>query len=421
MNEFFLNDYEIRVLEGNDREKVFKSYLNYRSETDKWYKAPIDSCSVVGVNNTPLEIMDLMDKKKLNDQKAVEECAAEMGWLLVYPDGEKYNILPTRYTAYESICQRAGISGRTIKNTVEKKNVTPMSPLRKAAILSEMFSLYSSDAKILVRDGKVGAMRSGQYLPIDAKKAIEAIEAELRKEHPDLGLSKAEVSHEYIYADYDLKDDTQAEAVKASLEMAGLDAKEVKAGFRFATSDVGNSALRVRAISTVDGLNIPLGKAIEIRHDVGAIKKEKKEKDFEYIGDFSSEKVEEAQKDEILDNLIKKIAKLGASFKEAEDRIEELGNIDIHDVAGCFQNIVYATSELPLATAKTIGDELQLEYATGGTAMDVFYAVNDIVARTKNTKEMSISRFIQMSEAAAQTMYYNFVGFDRPYDNTWNK
>lgn len=161
---------------------------------------------------------------------------------LTFPMNGERKIYPTRHTAFTSICQRAGLSGPTISNFIGSafKKVLPVT--EKASWLTRGFSLYMQKCKILIRDGKISAMMSNGYSILPADELVGALEKELKKEHKDMKMLSATISHEYLNIEYLLNDKDADSSFSLLLKDFGLD-ENVKTGIGFATSDVGLSSL----------------------------------------------------------------------------------------------------------------------------------------------------------------------------------
>ena len=94
--------------------------------------------------------------------------------------------------------------------------------------------------KILIRDGKISAMMSNGYSILPADELVGALEKELKKEHKDMKMLSATISHEYLNIEYLLNDKDADSSFSLLLKDFGLD-ENVKTGIGFATSDVGLS------------------------------------------------------------------------------------------------------------------------------------------------------------------------------------
>ena len=424
MEKYFTRDSEVRNLKTRED---LQEYLDFRDKNDVWVEPYIDSCALVGLENNPLAILELKGRDDIVLDSSVsvddlESCSQDMGWLLNFPMENKFVVYPVLYTGIDSVCQRAGISGRSIRNTEPKKYTKVMSPTRKAAIITEMFGLYTNKCKILVRDGKVPYMGSALYLPLSAKKGVETLEAELKEEYPNIRYMDGMVSHEYLLAEFDLNDESMKENIKESLSVAGKSVSTVSAGIRFVTSDVGTSMMRVSAYITIDGTKAVLGKPIGIRHDISKAVKKKEKSEYEYtnvitaedgVVEIPKEETKEAEAVEMA-RFSEEIKKIGAVFRECEDQVETLGNTIVNNPAGCFQHIVLANKLLPLGLAKEKAKEIELAYPFCAGAIDIFFALNELVEEANKKKAMTPTQYINVTESVAETLFWDYTLYDLP-------
>ena len=204
------DDAIFEIKSEQDKQKV----LTYIS-ADEWISPYIYECHALELPDAPLFFgqfkQDFMVEMPTgtyrvppleNSDEELSETARDTGLILVYPEKGHLVAKPTRYTAFTTMCARAGISGSTICNSQKKPllNVLPLA--EKATWLSRGFSLHLAPCKILYRDGKVSSMLSAEYEVLPADMAVPAFEDRIKKDHPALELSAGMLSHEYLYLDY---------------------------------------------------------------------------------------------------------------------------------------------------------------------------------------------------------------------------
>ena len=203
MEKYLKFDDQVTVL---TKHKELQQYLQFRKENDVWVQPYIKETTVVGIEDHPLFLSQyfLSNGIELNDES--NECVKDTGMFLTFPMNGERKIYPTRHTAFTSICQRAGLSGPTISNFIGSafKKVLPVT--EKASWLTRGFSLYMQKCKILIRDGKISAMMSNGYSILPADELVGALEKELKKEHKDMKMLSATISHEYLNIEYLLND-----------------------------------------------------------------------------------------------------------------------------------------------------------------------------------------------------------------------
>lgn len=384
--KYFMTDDQVKSLVTED---ALHEYIDHIKKNDVLVEPYINECAAIGMQNMPLFFESFKEENGVDaDTKDIEECCESNGIFLVFPGKGKMECFPTRYTAYNSICQRAGLTGSSMTTTVSSSRQKALAPERKAAFISECMKLYSDNAKVLIRDGKVSAMHSKQYawfLPYDI---FPIIEENFKKTWPDYKYAGGEVSHEYLYANYMLNDPAAEASMKLTLESLGAKIDgAIKAGIRVSTSDVGLSAVRFSPFYIINGTSTRLGKPVEMIHDT--------KRDMKYF------------EKELLPSV-------GLLMKEAEDDIEKLGNVDIKYPAGCLQHICLDKKQIPFMVAKEAIEAMQIEYPNGCQAIDIYLKLNEIVEMCNVKKPMSPSRYMEMTEYVARMMFISFDKYDLP-------
>jgi len=174
-----------------------------------------------------------------------------------------------------------------------------------------------------------------------------------------------------------------------TLQDAGMDVTEVKAGVRFSTSDVGNAMVYASPFYVVNGVKWTLGKGCGCRHDgKGCVEL------------FAGE-----------------LDKLGMLFKESEERVEELGNTFIKYPAGCLQRICEEKAKtLPRKAATKVIDDTLVEFS-GKTcyAIDIFAKLNEIVDEANKIKQLTPTQLVNFTEEVSKLMYLDYEAYDIPY------
>lgn len=394
--KYLTHDDEVRRL-TSDRE--LKEYLQFRKENDEWIQPFINEMAAIGIPNEPLLLplhcKELKVQKNGYEQDIPDidydaqdnrECIEDTGLFLVFPYKNHIVSYPTRRIAFASICKRAdddcGIMYRF--DTKPNKGVLPIN--EKAERLCRDYQLYSDSCKILLRDGKVSAVLSKNYQILPADELIDALEAQFTQDHPDFCFDECMVSHEYLMVEYLLNNKEMEESFRLALNDAGADIAELKAGVRFSTSDVGMSKVYVSLFYDADGVRTSLGSGIEIEHKNNA--------SIELFADG--------------------LTNIGNSFKECEEKIEELGNIDIFSVSGCISRISEAYPGIfPKQITETVISEADKKFKNGGTAIDVYLCLNDIVQRHAAANNLSPTRYLNLCEQVSRLMKLPYDRIDR--------
>ena len=392
----YCKDFEIKELKNR---KDLDACLDYISN-DIWLKPYINECSLSAIPENSLVRLGMMEDIQVTganntmvsvknvDDEDIFQCAKENGLLLIFPMENKWAAIPARYTAFSSICDRAGLSGRTITNNDEKTALSVLPIMEKAQWLSRGFSLNKLSCKILLRDGKISAMLSNKYNIMPVNEILPLFEKEIKKEHPNLVFKSGKFSHEYMFLDYLLEDPILEDSFLNILQTCGMaNIAAVKAGIRFSTSDIGYSMVRAIPNYEINGFKIRLGKPIEVKHDNG------KEDDF-----------------------LKLLKTVGMLFKEAEDRVEELGNINISYPSGCLQHIFMKENKnIPKQIVDIEIEKLCQNPPAHYSAINLYITLNEMVEETAQKKALSPKAYLNMSEEIARLLYLDYEKYDKPF------
>lgn len=399
--KYLKKDDEVKKLESHND---LMEYVTFRNQHDEWIQPYINEMAAVGIPNEPLFIpgycKNIQVQKNGYKQDVADidlsepenyECIEDTGLFLVFPYNSKIVAYPTRRIAYSTICKRADDDCGTMYRFEPKFNKGVLPINEKAERLCRDYQLYSDKCKILLRDGKVSAVLSKGYQILPVDELVGVIESQLKKDHPDFQFNNGQVSHEFLVTEYLLNDIEMEESFRLKLNEAGADFSSLKAGIRFATSDVGMSRVYVTIFYDADGVRTTLGDGIEMEHK----------------GEASIELFAE------------KMENLGNCLKECEERIEKLGNIDISDVSGCVSRICEVYSGVfPKAISDEVINELVVSRAALGTAIDVYLALNDIVQRHAKASSLSPTRYLNLCEQVSKLMNLPYEKIDRGEDFT---
>lgn len=290
-----------------------------------------------------------------------------------------------------SICKRGDDDSMVMARFDPKANKQVLPINEKADRLTRDFQLFSDNCKILLRDGKVSAVLSKEYVILPADKMISILENQLKQDHPDFTFNRGQVSHEYLMVEYLMNDEEMEQSFRLKLNDAGADISELKAGIRFSTSDIGASKVYASVFYDADGVRTTCNSGIALEHK----------------GEASPQLYTESCK------------QLGMVFKESEELIEKLGNMNISDVAGVVQEIRENYSIFPKGISEKVEAELRIQYPGGGTAIDVYLALNDIIQRYSEENKISPTRYLNLSEQVAKLMHLPFERIDQGEE--WKK
>lgn len=395
---------EERLLK-NGESKAFYSknelqeYLKFRKEHDKWATPYMASeVGVVGLDNLPLLLpglcKDIVIKKTMYELKTadidpdaeeVQECLSETGLFIAFPLEGKMVTKPSTWNAYGNLLMRTDDYCGTMNRFDPKTNKKVLPIDEKAARINRDLELYGDICKILYRDCKVQAVLSKEYVVLPADELVSVLEEKLAYEHPNMEFTEGSVCEEFLIACYELNNRAIEEEIRLKLNDTGININTLKAGVQFSTSDIGLSSVTADIYFICDGTKIFLN-GIRMPH-----------KGNETSVALFSEKLDS----------------FGEALKDAEEMIERLGNIEVSDVAGTVREVTeHFSSVFPNKVTSEVLEELELQYKTGGTGIDVYMALNDIVNRHAQTNNLTPVRYLQLTEQVTKLMKLPFDRID---------
>lgn len=384
---YYLGDNETISLAS---EKELHDYVDYREETDRWLHPLAMQLSVIGIPCMRAWFARAIEKvgDKLKDvtDEEIEQTVQEYGFFVQFPNEDSNEeVRPLRWTALDSLLGRAGIDGSRLRRTKPSAKKEVMPPEIKASMITGSLIYNSETTSLLVRDGKVTNIGSEKYQVLSAKKGIDTLEGYLGTTHPKFAYQTGMVSHEYLVADYLINDDEMEQSFMFAMQQAGIDQiKEVKAGIRFTTSNVGTSKMRARLFLVINGSDVMFGKAIGEAHETGSS-----------IEGFGS-----------------KLPQVDALFSEAEEKVEELGNTPIQFPGSCFRYMAEKAGFSATFSAKK-AEDISAKYSSA-TAIDIYLELNASIEEALAGKKTA-KNFVTFSENVASLLFVDFKAFDKPY------
>lgn len=395
--------------ENNEGFDEFLDYLAYRAATDQWYRVKISELYGIGIRKEPLFSKE--DAKGVKyvrgsishelkapidiDQRPFEECIRDGLLVIAMPTKNGFTAWPTRYTATHSLLKRAGVFCDAMLLSERRGKVGVVDIRKKADIFNMGRDVRDNDAVVLIRDGKIGYAGSSTYVRLCPMEGEAAFFEVLKKDHPEIKFDKGMASHEYVFGEYLLHDETMEESLRVMMDEAcsSTTIKHLRAGVRYATSEVGMSAMNAHCFVDIKTSDKEKWTRITLPNDVRV----------EHDGKASIEMWRE------------ELEKLGTIFKECEERLEALGNIPIECVWDVVKHIRETYTFLPVKSTETVITQLKTMLPDGkGTAMDCFMALNDIVQDALQTGGMATpATYINITEQVARLMFLDYHKIDK--------
>ena len=398
MGNYFRNADEQRT--HGSREEL-QEYLDFCKEGDRWvtpYGTEVTMVLMDPENElfkdayksdfSPTPEKPDMVASGVEDEQGFEDAFRSTGMLAVFPLGNKMVAYPVIWTAEQGVYGRAGLYGPTIANNVETARRRHLQNNLRASWLTQGINLLKGRVVLLLRDGVVSGFNSDEYAVLPVYEAIPILEKKLKEDRPDATYVSGMVNHEFLMAEYDLKDPAASDGLSQILKKAGQQVDSLTACVRFSTSDTAAAMLQATPYYVLNGVPIRLGKGTGIKHTGNAT----------------------------MENWEKSLDSLGMLFKECEDQVEKLGNTVINHPAGCLQRVA-EKARLPITATREVVERMLLRFAgkTGCYAIDVYLALNEIVDLACKNENYTPKKVLDLSEEVAKCLNIKFEYFDAPY------
>ena len=240
---------------------TFHQMLNYHEQQDaqtEWRSCRVNTLTVAPLDAaSPLSYSSFASKCS---QEAVDDTKTHLGLAMGLYDG----YYPIRDTAYKSLLDRAKISGSALAK---------LSRPVLASVLNECLQLFSSDALLLLREGKLAAVHSGDkvdYSVLPISELLGTLKVKLDARFPGNVFLEGYTDHAITSASWqmpDQKEDLLGTYVKllaasGKATMAG----KLTPGIRFITSDTGIASAKVSALLTGGQHPIHIGSCVAVDH-----------------------------------------------------------------------------------------------------------------------------------------------------------
>ena len=358
---------------------AFTPMLNYHEQQDartEWRSCRVNSLSVAPLDGS--SFLPLSSFSSKTSSEAVEDTKLHLGLAMGLYDG----YYPIRDTAYKSLLDRAKISG-----TALPKLSRPV----LAEVLNECLQLFSSEALLLLREGKVAAVHSGDavdYSVLPISELLGVLKTKLDARFPGNVFLEGYTDHAITSASWQLPDQkedllgTYARLLAANGKATM--ASKLTPGVRFVTSDTGVASAKVSALLMGSSHPIHIGSCIAVDH-----------RHQSKIADFES----------AMDQLF-------AQFGDAISKLQGLMEIHLDYPVNAMTRVCKKLS-MPKKAADEAIAMFEMAYGSNpATAHDVFMAMQEIpyILKTEHTPE---SKLLMIEENMARALSLRWSEFDR--------
>lgn len=392
-----LKDEEERILDSNEVHDFFTEQEN----GDRWIVVYTNELEVLPLENNNLSFYmqnafnfrtrsgftvkgfasDVEEEEILTSMKSTKTS-------IIVPINNEMYMYPLRYTAWSHLQDRSGITGGSISSLKERKRAAEMSPTIRCQCLNDGLALYKDRTLVLIRNGKVTALLSGDendYSIMPVARLLNVLESELAISYQSFELTGAVTTHEIASATYSLHDADLDKRIIQILSDNGQLFSDVNVQVRLTTSDVGLCAARLTPIIHVDHHTVPIGRSLYVNHKGGT-------KAMSLFADI--------------------VRLLLAKYRENISNLQNLMNIDILHPAGCLRN-TYATLKLKGYSAELnqCVERIQQEHADSCTGYDIYWYLNELLylaeenARKKSTGKVPLNTILDAQEIIAEVLF----------------
>lgn len=312
---------------------------------------------------------------------------------IVLPVNNRFQMYPLRYTAWTHLQKRAGLEGRSINNVKERPKAKELSPVKRCEMFNETLPLYTDMTNVLIRDGKVTALMSGDendYSIMPVTRLVLTLENELFSQFENYTFVGAKTCHEITQIMYELHDSSLERNIANILSSNGSLVSDVSVNVQLTTSDTGNCAARLTPNIKVDGKIIPIGKSDAVEHKGGS---------------------------KAMSSYIDMTHTFLGKYRENIESLKKLMDVKIYNPASCLQNIVNKINLVGYSKQlKRAKDRIEQEF-TSCTAYDIYWSLNNMLfeaeeAAITENKKIDLYSSIKDQETIGSCLFLNFSEYD---------
>lgn len=398
-----MKDFEIIKLNAADE---FHSFFNEQEKKDRWINVYTNELFTTPLENNELalytpgsfaiELPNGVQIEGFADDVTNDEIQSSMTTTktsVVLPMENKFQMYPLRYTAWTHLQKRAGLEGRAINSTRDRLRAKELAPAKRCTMFNETLPLYSDMTKVLIRDGKITALMSGDeadYAVMPVSRLILTLENELLAQYENFEFHGATTNHEITQIVYSLHDESLERSILNILSSNGALIGKVSVNVQLTTSDTGNCAARLTPIIRVDDHVMPIGKPDAVEHKGGS---------------------------KAMTAFIDMAHRFLGKYRENIEVLQRLMDVKISYPSSCLQNIVNKINLVGYGKSlRNAKEKLDQEF-TSCTAYDIYWTLNDMLFEAEETakaenKTINLYSSIKDQETIGSCLFLNFKEFD---------
>ena len=314
---------------------------------------------------------------------------------ILVPCDDKMQMYPIRYTAWNHVQERAGITGGSISSLKDRKRAVEMAPATRSEILNEGLKLYRDKTLVLIRDGKVTALLSGDesdYSVMPVIRLVKILESELTDAFSSFEMKEARTSHEVTSITYNLMDEKTEKRILQMLSSTGQLVSDVKIRVKLTTSDIGACSARLSPVIYIDGRQISIGKSLSTKHKGG-------NKAMSLFTDNAH--------------------MLLAHYRDNLQNLQHLMDVQIKNPASCLKR-VYEFLKLKGFAAELVQccERISQEHQFTCTGYDIYWYLNEVLFQAEENlkkdtnRKISLMTLLDAQETVSETLFLDLTQFD---------
>lgn len=252
--DFIKDDFRVSF----EREDEMSFFLGELVATDQWKRISTRSLRTDSMTNAPLFVSDIMAENPKWEKDAILDTMERAQRTLSFSDEYVRKNEMIRECAFPGLLRRAKIYGSAL-NKVE--------PNVLSDILNEALDVWSDQALLLIRGGKISGIHSGDtkdYQIIRQDNLFEALKTHMS------ALSGAfeggYYGHELTMARYTLPKGKVLDQYEDQLISHGFAGDDYVPEVVYSTSDTGISAVTLSARLISDRATVPVGAPLKVKH-----------------------------------------------------------------------------------------------------------------------------------------------------------
>ena len=396
MEKLLQNEYEELYF---NKEEEFKEKLKFISDNLRFITTKVSDSKIIVIDKKEAktgvagqmsltetgEVVDSLETiAPVSDYDGIQQCYSNSRRLAILPNEKgSITLYPTYHTAQNGILDRRNCNCGAITGCAA--TLRPDSNTEEFFINSSAERTKSSEQWGIL-DGAVIANASESYVPLDCALGFKEFETTVRTKWPEATFSNGQISYEFYKADFNINDDLAVDSIKQTLIDLGIRVQNLRVFARFMTSDTTNAMMSANILLEINGVLTSFSKKLGVAHIGKNVS----------IAEFSEQ-----------------IKDLGTLLEESEDKIEELGDLNLEEPAGALANALKKVG-LYNKVGKEAVDLLVVNKITKFTALEAIIKCNEVLGTIAKNEVWSAGKILDYSEKVSRLINARWSELDKP-------